>query len=153
MFILFQYSFENKHLSIRTLTKFAMKTQLVSFSRPSSVVWLLVAQHSDLSQPLYKGKGSWLVIDSTEVFKSDRLKALYIMSRPDGWVRVQGWSLRIQAKALSILTMLTCRTLTWWWADFFPHALLVTPTCRCGLKKKRPHRAHRPDLTAASAVL
>lgn len=68
--------------------------------------------------PLYKGKGSWLVIDSTEVFKSDRLKALYIMGRSDGWVRVQGWGLRIQSKAWSILTTLTCRTLTWW-ADIF----------------------------------
>lgn len=77
--------------------------------------------------PLYKGKGCWLVIDSTEVFKSDRLKALYIIGWPDGWLRVQGWSLRIQSKALSILTMLTCWTLTWW-ADFFPHVLFATAT-------------------------
>lgn len=99
------------------------------------------------SLSLYKGKGSWLVIDAAEVFKSDRLKALYIMGWPDGWVRVQGWSLSIQSKAWSILTMLTCRTLTWW-ADFFPHALILTPTCSCSSKWP-----HQPHLAAASPVL
>lgn len=148
MFILLPFFFL---LSVRVWNAVSFNTHIESLGMKTPLMFTnvffslffccldAVAQHFPTSLCLsIKANGSWLVIDSTEVFESDRLTALYITGRPDGWVRVQGWSLRIQSKAWSILTMLTWRTLTWW-APLFSTWLILTLTC-CGSKRKATQR-------------
>lgn len=96
---------------------------------------------SYLSLPLYKGKGSWLVIDSAEVFNSHRLQALYILGRPDGWERVQGWSLRAPVQSLVNINDANLSNLDLVSSSFF-HT--HSSWCRHASVAQNGHTAHIP---------
>lgn len=102
-----------------------------------------VAQHSGLS---IKAKDvDWLSTPPRFSRAIDLRRSTLWAGQMDEW-GVQGWSLRIHSKALSILTMLTCRTFTWRgdFLFFFPHALFLTLACGW----KWPQSAHWLNLTA-----